>query len=212
MRTCRCAQHESHAPYKSHRPDKPDQSSLKRALISSSNSSMAFSASGPSQRIRNFDPCPAASIIRPMILLPFTSSPSFETQISERYRLAMRTNMAAGPHWNSYMRHFKRQDLVKFPVQSYAVDLVHFLPFLKCNDEVEALFNSNTANSKNFRYINNTDATHFHVIAGKFRGSGHELAPLKHCDPGDVVSYQAVATFDQSKHTLAFSNAAGAAN
>jgi len=64
MRTCRCAQHESHAPYKSHRPDKPDQSSLKRALISSSNSSMAFSASGPSQRIRNFDPCPAASIIR----------------------------------------------------------------------------------------------------------------------------------------------------
>src|SRR5207249_3521085 len=177
MRTCRCAQHESHAPYKSHRPDKPDQSSLKRALISSSNSSMAFSASGPSQRIRNFDPCPAASIIRPMILLPFTSSPSFETQISERYRLAMRTNMAAG--------------------------LFTLLPVLKRNDYVEALFNSNTANSIILRYINIPDAPHFHVIAGKFRGTGHELATLKHCDPGDVVSNQAVATFDQAKHTLA---------
>src|SRR6266480_2241160 len=60
------------------------QSSLKRALTSSSSSSMALSASGPSQRMRNFDPCPAASIIKPMMLLPFTSSPSFDTQISER--------------------------------------------------------------------------------------------------------------------------------
>src|SRR4029077_4241088 len=76
------------------------QSSLKRALISSPSSSIAFSASGPSQRIRSFDPCPAASIINPMILLPFTSSPSFETQISERCRLAMRTNMAAGLAWS----------------------------------------------------------------------------------------------------------------
>src|SRR5438093_491506 len=184
MRTCRCAQHESHAPYKSHRPDKPDQSSLKRALISSSNSSMAFSASGPSQRIRNFDPCPAASIIRPMILLPFTSSPSFETQISERYRLAMRTNMAAGLAWSP------SRFIMAISFSTFWTGAARFA----------------------LRYINNTDATHFHVIAGKFRGSRHELAPLKHCDPGDVVSYQAVATFDQSKHTLAFSNAAGAAN
>src|SRR5438093_3264038 len=61
-----------------------NQSSLKRALINSSSSSMALPASGPSQRIRSLDPCPAASIIKPMILLPFTSSPSFATQISER--------------------------------------------------------------------------------------------------------------------------------
>src|SRR5436305_6543045 len=76
-----------------------NQSSLKRALINSSSSSMALSASGPSQRIRSLDPCPAASIIKPMMLLPFTSSPSFATQISERYRLAMRTNIAAGRAW-----------------------------------------------------------------------------------------------------------------
>src|SRR5690349_14423585 len=46
--------------------------------------------------MRSFDPCPAASIIKPMMLLPLISSLSFATQISERYRLAMRTNIAAG--------------------------------------------------------------------------------------------------------------------
>src|SRR5215468_10279806 len=71
-------------------------SSLKRALINASSSSMASAASGPSHRIRSFDPCPAASIIKPMMLLPLTSSPSFDTQISERKRLAIRTNIAAG--------------------------------------------------------------------------------------------------------------------
>src|SRR5262249_17544524 len=40
-------------------------SSLKPALINASSSSIALSASGPSQQIRSFDPWPAASIIRP---------------------------------------------------------------------------------------------------------------------------------------------------
>src|SRR6266550_4126015 len=72
------------------------QSSLKCPLISISTSSRARSASGPSQRICNFDPCPAASIIRPIMLLPFTSSFSFFTQTSARNRLATLTKSAAG--------------------------------------------------------------------------------------------------------------------
>jgi hypothetical protein len=55
-----------------------------------------LSASGPSQRISSFEPCPAASIINPMMLLPLICSSSFFTQTSERYRLAIRTNIAAG--------------------------------------------------------------------------------------------------------------------
>src|SRR5207302_2570683 len=61
-----------------------NQSSWKRALINSSNSAIALAASGPSQRMWSFDPWPAASIINPMMLLPFTSSPSLDTQISAR--------------------------------------------------------------------------------------------------------------------------------
>src|SRR5689334_20881951 len=44
-----------------------DQSSWKRALISSSSSASALAASGPSQRRWSVDPCPAASIIKPMM-------------------------------------------------------------------------------------------------------------------------------------------------
>src|SRR4029077_4313714 len=73
-----------------------NQSSWKRALINSSKSDIALAASGPSQRMWSFDPWPAASIINPMMLLPFTSSPSLDTQISARWRPAIRTNIAPG--------------------------------------------------------------------------------------------------------------------
>ena len=71
-------------------------SSLKRDWINSSMSRIAWAASGPSARTRNFEPWPAASIIKPMMLFPLISSPSFATQISQRCRLAIRTNIAAG--------------------------------------------------------------------------------------------------------------------
>src|SRR5690349_20536423 len=44
-------------------------------------------------------PGPAASIIKPMMLLPFTFSPSFSTKMSQEKRLAVLTNMAAGRAW-----------------------------------------------------------------------------------------------------------------
>ena len=44
-------------------------------------------------------PGPAASIIRPMMLLPLTFSPSFSTKMSQLNRLAVLTNMAAGRAW-----------------------------------------------------------------------------------------------------------------
>ena len=44
-------------------------------------------------------PGPAASIIRPMMLLPLTFSPSFSTKMSQANRLAVLTNMAAGRAW-----------------------------------------------------------------------------------------------------------------
>jgi hypothetical protein len=43
-----------------------------------------------------FEPFPAASIIRPMMLFPFTCSSSFSTNTSALNLLVMRTIIAAG--------------------------------------------------------------------------------------------------------------------
>src|SRR5207244_13016987 len=40
----------------------------------------------------------------------------------------------------------------------------------------------------------------------------HYLAPFERRDSGHVISYEAVATLDQSKNAFAFADAAGAAN
>jgi TatD DNase family protein len=56
-------------------------------------------ASSPVAINLTFESLPAASIIKPMMLLPFTCSSSFSTKTSHLYRLVMRTIMAAGRAW-----------------------------------------------------------------------------------------------------------------
>src|SRR4029077_2083094 len=121
-------------------------------------------------------------------------------------------HVPAWADWNRHMRHFKPKDLVKFPIQPDAVDLVHREQVFKRNNEVQALVDSNTANPEDLCHIDNANPAHFHMIAGELRRRGHELAALQHRNPRHIVSYQAVTTFDQSKHTLAFSNTTRSAN
>src|SRR5690606_21150710 len=71
-------------------------SSPNRFATSVASASSAASASSPTARIVNSAPHSAASIMTPMMLLPFTSMSSLRSQISERKRLAALTNSAAG--------------------------------------------------------------------------------------------------------------------
>src|SRR5215207_8484658 len=64
--------------------------------ISAPSSFTASSASVPSAVTMSFAPWPAASIMSPMMLLPFTCSSSFSTQMLLAYLLARFTNCAAG--------------------------------------------------------------------------------------------------------------------
>src|SRR5437899_12945611 len=121
-------------------------------------------------------------------------------------------HVPAGSHRNSHMWHFKTEDFVKFTIQPDPINLIYVLPVLQGNNKVETLFDSDTANPENLRYIDNADATHFHVISGKVGRRRHKLAPLEHRNPRDVISHEAVTTFDEAQYTFAFSDAAGSAN
>src|SRR6266436_7523276 len=51
-------------------------------------------------------------------------------------------HVTAGSDWNSHMRHFEAEDLVKFAVESDPIDLIYLLPVLPCDNKVETLFDS----------------------------------------------------------------------
>src|SRR6185437_13292054 len=76
-----------------------DHSSSNFRLSSASSSLSARVASAPSAWTTSLLPGPAASIIRPMMLLPLIRSPSFSTKTSHSKRLAVLTNIAAGRAW-----------------------------------------------------------------------------------------------------------------
>src|SRR5438093_10869742 len=48
-------------------------------------------------------------------------------------------HIATGPYRNGHMRHRKPEDFIEFPVQPDPIDLVHVLPILQRDHEVEAL-------------------------------------------------------------------------
>ena len=73
--------------------------SSKLRFTRSSRAVKASSSSLPSAVTSSCEPCPAASIIKPIILLPSISSSSFSTSISQSKRLAIFTNCAAGRAW-----------------------------------------------------------------------------------------------------------------
>ncbi len=68
-------------------------------FTSASSSCTHWAASAPWACTRNLLPGPAASIIRPMMLLPLTFSSSFSTVSSQPKRLAVLTHRAAGRAW-----------------------------------------------------------------------------------------------------------------
>lgn len=75
-------------------------SSSNHDWIRRSISRIASYASGPSMRIRNFEPWLVPSIMRPKMLLPLTSVLSFSTQTSAQNRFADRADSAAGHAWS----------------------------------------------------------------------------------------------------------------
>jgi len=77
--------HDGGIPSKKNPPSKPlNYSSPKRLSTRFLISATALSASIPSAITWRRDPFPAASIMSPMMLFPFTRSPSFSTQTSDR--------------------------------------------------------------------------------------------------------------------------------
>src|SRR6266540_1506445 len=121
-------------------------------------------------------------------------------------------HVATGSHGNSHVRHLKPENFVKFPIKPDSIDRLHLLPILQRRDQIEALLDSNTANTENGRHVNDANPANFHVITGQFRRGRHELASLKRSDPRHVVGYQAITTLDQPKDAFAFADAARAAN
>src|SRR5262249_5708223 len=107
---------------------------------------------------------------------------------------------------------FESEDLIKFAVEPDPIDLFYLVPIFESDNEVEALFDSNAADTENLCYVDNPDSAHLHVIAGKVGRGRHEFASLKHRNRRYVISHQTVTAFDQSEHTLAFADAARSAN
>ena len=110
------------------------------------------------------------------------------------------------------MRHRKPEDFIEFPIQPDPIDLVHVLPILQRDHEVEALLDSNAANAENLRHINNANAAHFHVITSQFGRCRHELAAFERSDPGHVVGHEAVTALDQPQDAFALADSARTAD
>jgi len=110
------------------------------------------------------------------------------------------------------MRNLDLQDFVIIGLQANSINLRDFMPVLKGDDHIEALFKTDAADTVNTRDINNTQTPNFHMEAGKVRRCADEFPALKRADAGDIVSDQAVATLDEGQDALAFTNAAGAAD
>src|SRR6266699_925663 len=100
-----------------------------------------------------------------------------------RCHLDQTRHVAAWPHRNCHVRHLKPKNFVKFPIKPDPIHGFHLLPVFQCDDKVEALFDSNTANAENGSYVNDANPANFHMIAGQFRGCRHELASLECSDP-----------------------------
>src|SRR5204863_4179719 len=80
------------------------------------------------------------------------------------------------------------------------------------HDKVDSLLNSNAADAEDRSDIYDADPAHFQVVTSQLRRGRHQFAALERFHPGDVVRHQAITPFDQAEHTLAFSNAAWAAD
>ena len=94
------------------------------------------------------------------------------------------------------MRHLKTKNFIKFPVKPNSIHSFNVMPILQRDDEIEAFLDSNTANTENRGYIDDTDAADLDVITREFRRGRHELAPLQHGDPRHVVGHETVATLN----------------
>src|SRR5206468_12353261 len=74
---------------------------------------------------------------------------------SHRRDLNHTRHIPAGSYRNTYMRHFKSENFVKLAVETDPTDLIYHLPVLQRDNKVETLFDSDTANPVNLRYIDN---------------------------------------------------------
>src|SRR6266436_899593 len=89
-------------------------------------------------------------------------------------------HVPAGSYRNSYVRHFKSENFVKLAVETDPINLINLLPVLQGNNKIETLFDSDTANPENLRYIDNSDA------AGSANQNAnakdvHHAAEFSHC-------------------------------
>ena len=60
--------------------------------------------------------------------------------------------------------------------------------------------------------VDDTDAAHFHVVAGDLGAGAHDFPAIHQRDLRHIIGHETVAAFDQRQHALALADAALAAN
>src|ERR1700726_2213623 len=108
------------------------------------------------------------------------------------------------------MRNLDPENPVKLAIKADPVDLLQIVPIFQCHHQVEPLFDSNAADPKNVRDIDNADAANLHVIPGQCGRGRHQFSSLDRSDACDVVRDEAMAALDQTKNAFAFTDSARA--
>src|SRR6267154_6865075 len=61
---------------------------------------------------------------------------------------------------------------------------------------------ANASDAEHCRDIDNANASNLHVVAGNLRAGADNLPAIHQSDFGDIISDQAITSFDQRQHAL----------
>src|SRR5207253_1273646 len=138
--------------------------------------------------------------------------------IARRFQLGLESGhldepgkIAPGPDRDDDVRDVDPQDADVFLLDANPIHILHFVPRFESDDQVDILLMSNAFDAEHRGHVDDADAAHFHMVAGNFRAGAYDLPAIDQRYLGDIVGHQAVASFDQSQHTLAFADPALAA-
>src|SRR6201999_576168 len=104
------------------------------------------------------------------------------------------------------------EDFNKLLFHAHAVHVLDFVPHFQGDHQVHTLLAADAFHAEDRRDIDDADASHFHVIACQFRAGADDFASVHQRHFRDIIRHQAVTALDQRQDTLAFPDAAFAAN
>src|SRR5215831_14312735 len=106
------------------------------------------------------------------------------------------------------MGNIDAEDFDEFLLHAEPVDVVDLPPAPERNHKVNALFVANGFDAEHRSNVNDTNATHFHVVAGQFSASPDDVSAVDKRYLGDVIGDQAIAALDECQDALALADAA----